>query len=222
MRKPHPTRLTLPLLRAILTALLVLLTLSPAARTDEMGRVLMFVRDGSRDLDLMLREEVGVMRHMLEQAGYQVDVATADGKPLTGTAMTLTPDITLAQVDVSSYAGVILPCMAPPPGASVSVDLLELLTDAINAGIPIAASRGSVGAVALAGGLVGHSYSYAGKVDLEERPEFTGSDYLGTGVTLDGNLATAGICPLAARSLGEPDGTVALTEAFITALAEAG
>ena len=210
--------------RSALYLLLAALTLlaAPTVYADESGRVFMFVRDGSRDLDLMLREEVNVMRQMLESAGYQVDVATTDGKPLTGQTETLTPTVMLTEVDVQQYDGVILPCMAPAPGTPFAAEALALLKQAVAADLPIAASRGSVGAVALVGGLEGHSYSYAGKVDLEERPEFSGASYMGTGFTLDGNLATAGICPLAARSLGEPDGTVDLTRAFIQALDRAG
>ena len=194
----------------------------PTAFADENGRIFMFVRDGSRDLDLMLREEVNVMRQMLEAAGYQVDVATTDGEPMIGQTETLTPTVSLAEVEVSRYDGVILPCMAPAPGTPFAEEALQLLKQAVAADLPIAASRGSVGAVAMAGGLTGHSYSYAGEVDLEKRPEFSGASYTGTGFTLDGNLATAGICPLAARSLGEPDGTVDLTRAFLQALDSAG
>ena len=59
------------------------------AQAGESAKVFMFVRDGSRDLDLMLEKEVGVMRSMLEQAGYTVDVATATGEAMTGETMTL-------------------------------------------------------------------------------------------------------------------------------------
>ncbi len=204
----------------LVTAFTLLCT--STAYADANGRIFMFVRDGSRDLDLMLREEVNVMRQLLESAGYRVDVATADGQPLVGQKETLVPTVALAEVDISRYDGVILPCMAPAPGTPFAAEALALLEQAVAADLPIAASRGSVGAVALAGGLKDHSYSYAGEVDLEQRPEFAGASYMGTGYTLDGNLATAGICPLAARSLGEPDGTVDLTEAFIRALASAG
>jgi putative intracellular protease/amidase len=207
--------------KLLLTATLTFL-LSPPVIADGDGRIFMFVRDGSRDLDLMLREEVNVMRQMLEDAGYQVEVATSDDVPLVGSEMSLTPTVTLAEVNVASYDGIILPCMAPAPGASVSDELLAVLKEAVQAGLPIAASRGSVGAVALAGGLQGRDYSYAGPVNLEKRPEFAGAEYMGTGITLDRGLATAGICPLAARSLGEPDGTAEVTRAFIMALSRAG
>lgn len=213
--------MTKQLLKLALTTLLSL-TLIPIAAADDNGRILMYVRDGSRDLDLMLREEVGVMRHLLEASGYRVDVATAGDATLAGSEHTLQPTVRLADVKMADYAGIILPCMAPVPGTPAAAEALALLDETIAAGLPIAASRGSVGAVALAGGLDGKTYSYAGEVDLAKRPEFAGAEYLGTGVTRDGTLATAGICPLAARSLGEPDGTAALTRAFIASLEAAG
>jgi len=41
---------------------------------------------------------------------------------------------------------------------------------------------------------------------------------MGTGVTQDGNVTTAGICPLASRGLELPDGTEDLTQRFIDSL----
>jgi putative intracellular protease/amidase len=205
-------------------AILLLYTLvaPPQAQGDESGRIFMFVRDGSRDLDLMLRDEVNVMKQMLEDAGYQVDVATTNGQPLVGETLTLTPDVTLDAVDLSAYKGVALPCMAPAADAEVPQAVLNLLSEAVDDNLPIAASRGSVAEVGLAGGLKGRNYAYARSPDPLKRPEFADGNYLGTGVVRDGNLATAGICPLAARSTGQPDGTAALTQAFLHALAEAG
>jgi len=40
----------------------------------------------------------------------------------------------------------------------------------------------------------------------------------GTGITQDGNVTTAGICPLASRGLKLPDGTEDLTRGFIDSL----
>ena len=57
----------------LLTLLLCLL--SPMTQAAE--RVLMIVPDGSRDLELMLEAEVGTMRRMLGEAGYDIDIATA-------------------------------------------------------------------------------------------------------------------------------------------------
>ena len=191
------------------------------AEPQESRKVFMYVTDGARDLDLMLDEEIGVMKEMLERAGFVVDIATSRGQELVGEDATLTPTVSLADVEIGEYAGVILPCMAPAPGtppppASVN----DILERALALDIPIAASRGSVATLARAGGIAGRNYAYASKVDIEERPEFTGGTYLGIGVVRHGNISTAGICPLAARSLNEPDGTVELTRNFIESMGE--
>ena len=73
----------------------------------------------------------------------------------------------------------------------------------------------------MAGGVAERNYAYASPVDTAERPEFTGGSFLGTGVVRDGNVSTAGICPLASRELNMPDGTAELTQSFIDSLAEA-
>ena len=49
-------------------------------------KVLMIPREGySRDLDLMLKMEVGVMISLLKNAGFEVDIATNSGQPILGT-----------------------------------------------------------------------------------------------------------------------------------------
>lgn len=192
------------------------------ANAQEKSAVFMFVRDGSRDLDLMLTREVGVMKNMLEDAGYKVDIATASGEPMVADTMTLTPTVRLDEVDVAAYAGVVLPCMAPAQGFGVPEEVDAIMQQAVKMGLPIAASRGSVETLAHAGGVVGRRYAFASPVDLEKRPEFLGGDFQGIGVVRDGNISTAGICPLAARSLGEPDGTTDLMLEFIESLSERG
>jgi putative intracellular protease/amidase len=207
----------------LLTAIVVS-TLLPAAGAlaDENPRVFMFVTEGSRDPDLMIGEEVGVMRSMLEDAGYTVDIATTGDAPLAGDRLALTPTIALADVDIERYAGVVLPCMAPAPGTTIPAVVEDLVRAALAAGKPVAASRGSVATLARAGGLAGHDFAYASPVDPDKRPEFTGGRYLGTGTVRDGLISTTGICPLAARELDMPDGTAALMESFIATLAGTG
>lgn len=204
----------------IITALL--LGIGPAFGADS-AKVFMYVTEGSRDLELMLTEEVGVMQQMLEAAGYSVDIATRDNQTMTAATTTLTPTINLADVDIDNYAGVILPCMAPaaetePPPQK----LAEILEVAIDQQKPIAASRAAVVPLAQAGGVAGRQYTFASPVDISKRPEFAGGTFRGIGVIRDGNVSTAGICPLSARSLGEEDGTVELTRNFIDSLADSG
>ena len=203
----------------ILCVTATLLIAVPAA-AEPGDRVFMFVRDGSRDLDLMLREEVGVMRSMLTEAGYVVDIATSSGEPMSAEGTTLEPTVSLNEVDMENYAGMILPCMAPASGHAMPAAVESLAAQAAELGLPIAASRGSVTTLANVGALRGHRYAaFAGAADREE---FANGEFMGTGVVRDRTISTAGICPLASRSLGEPDGTVELTTSFIAALEDRG
>ena len=66
------------LLATLSMAVIALPVALPATvHAQEESTVFMFIRDGSRDLDLMLNREVAVMKNMLEDAGYRVDIATA-------------------------------------------------------------------------------------------------------------------------------------------------
>ena len=209
-------------MRLAVTVLVLALAAAPTLHAQETETVFVFVRDGSRDLDLMLTQEVGVMTTMLKDAGYAVDIATASGETMEGDMYSLTPTIALDEVRLGDYVGVVLPCMAPARGFGVPQRVTELTQQALALDIPIAASRGSVATLAAAGGLVEKRYAYASAVDTDERPEFAMGLYQGTGVVRDGAISTAGICPLAARSLGEPDGTVELMNQFIASLRERG
>jgi putative intracellular protease/amidase len=184
----------------------------------ESGKVLMFVRDGARDLELMLDKETGVMKQMLEDAGYEVVVATTSGEPMKAGDFVLEADLKIADAKASDYDGFILPCMAPAPGSPVPDAVITLMEEAYKSGKPVAASRGSVAILGQAGALEGKKYSYAQEVDASERPEFAGGTYEGTGYSQDGNVTTVGICPLASRSLKLPDGTEDLTKGFIASL----
>jgi len=211
--------------RHLYRALIAVSTLAMAAgptTATAAEKIFLFVRDGSRDLDRMLTREVGVMRSMLEAAGFEVDVANSSGEPMVAASVTLTPDVRLEDVDLADYAGVVLPCMAPAPGHPLPARVDELVTEAVAAGKPVAASRGSVVTLAKAGGVSARHYAFAGPVDVRERPEFTGGTFMGTGVVRDDHVSTAGICPLAAHELGEPDGTAELMRSFIASLTNSG
>ena len=206
--------------RLIVLTVIVVFGFSTANAEVE-SKVLMYVAEGSEDLDLMLTKEVYVMRQMLEDAGYSVDIATSHDQAMTSKTATLVPTVKLAAVDMGNYAGVILPCMAPAPGAAPApAKVEEILEAAIAMDKPIAASRAAVVRLAKAGGVTGREYAFASPVDTQKRPEFAGGTFLGTGVVRDGNISTAGVCPLSARMTGEEDGTVELTRKFIESLAE--
>ena len=105
--------------------------------------------------------------------------------------------------------------MAPAPGSPLPSGVLTFIEEAYVSGKPIAASRGSVAILDEAGVLEGKAYSYASEVDVNERPEFKGGTFIGTGITQDGNVTTGGICPLASKGLKLPEGNEELTKKFI-------
>lgn len=182
-----------------------------SASTD---RILMVVRDDSRDQDLMLEQEVFVMQDLIRNVGYDIDVATVTDEPLTG-KVSLEPDLALNEINLSDYDGLILPCMAAEPQKAMPEKIVHFIRRAEEAGLPVGAMRGSVRELARAGALDGHRYSYATQVDLDSNPEFRNATFEGTGVSKDRKITTAGICPLAAKVLGGTDGTTALTQAFL-------
>lgn len=202
----------------LLVSLMVMVAMAVPVLAADSPKVLMFVRDGARDLELMLDKETGVMKQMLEDAGIQVVVATASGQPMKAGNFVLEADLKIADAKAADYDGFILPCMAPAPGSPLPDEVVTLIEEAYKSGKPIAASRGSVAILGEAGVLEGREYSYAQEVDVNERPEFKGGTYTGTGYTQDGNVTTVGICPLASKSLKLPDGTEDLTKGFIHSL----
>ena len=192
-------------------------TLDASAKPNE--RILMVVRDDSRDQDLMLQQEAFVMRDLIEAAGYDVDVVTVNDEPLLG-EVSLHPDLTLAEVKLTNYVGLILPCMAAEPQKAMPEKIVRLVERAQARALPMGAMRGSVRELARAGVLAGRRYAYATQVDLDANPEFRGATYTGTGVTTDNGVSTAGICPLAAKVLDQPDATTELTQAFLTSVSD--
>ncbi|GMR23284.1 MAG: hypothetical protein BMS9Abin37_1701 [Acidobacteriota bacterium] len=202
----------------LLTLVVLIAAMAAPAMGADSPKVLMFVRDGARDLELMLDEETGVMKEMLENAGIEVVVATTSGEPMKAGSLVLEADLKIADAKASDYDGFILPCMAPASGSPLPSEVITLIEEAYVSGKPIAASRASVAVLGKAGVLEGNLYSYASEVDVNERPEFKGGTFKGTGVTRDGNVITAGICPLASKGLKLPDGTEDLTRGLIDSL----
>jgi putative intracellular protease/amidase len=180
--------------------------------------VLMFVRDGSPDLEFMLKKEVSVIKDTLERSGIRVVVATSDGSSFSAGSVKIKADMKLADVKVADYSGFILPCMAAGSfyvSSNVSSEPVALVKSAISAGKPVAAQTGSVSVLAEAGVLKGKKYAEPLEVKM---PSFAGAVYAGTGVVRDGLVLTSGICPYMARQLKTSDGTEQLTLALIDAI----
>lgn len=183
------------------------------AMVQQKGKILMIVNEGkSEDLGLMLTKEVGVMKGLLQKAGFEVVIATASNQPLAAGSAKVTPDLKFSDVKVADYKGFIMPCMAtsaaplPPEGYAI-------IKEAVAKGKPIAAQTGSVILLSQAGVLTGKKYALA-----KDFPPLTGAVYSGDGVVQDGKIITSGICPKMAKETGRPDGTTKLTEALVAEL----
>jgi putative intracellular protease/amidase len=171
------------------------------------------MRDGSPDLEFMLKNEVTVMKDTLERSGIRVVVATLDGSTFSAGSARVKTDMKLADVKVGDYAGFILPCMAA--GGLISAESVALVKKAISTGKPVAAQRGSVLALAKAGALNGKRFAEATE---PKNPYFEGAIYSGTGVVRDGLVVTSGICPYVSRQLKTSDETEQLTLTLVQAI----
>jgi len=175
-------------------------------------RVLVIPREGSRVTEVNLTNELGVMISMLEQAGFQVVVASASGQPFVGRTTTVETDLELADVKVADYIGFILPCMAQGIPGPVPPEAVEIVREAVAEGKPVAAQQGSVLILHEAGVLEGKKYAF-------EYHKFSEGIYSGTGVVQDGNIITSATCSYRAKVTGRRDGTPELTQKLIDLLA---
>jgi putative intracellular protease/amidase len=200
--------------RFLIAMMLTILVVSCAKSTP---RVLLFIRNGSPDLEFMLRREVGVMKEVLERSGFKVTVATLDGAPLSAGAIRMQPDIRLSDVNVADYEGFIMPCMAAGTVGTENIhpESVALVKKAISAGKPVAAQLGAVNALAQSGLLKGKRYAYAQE---SQDPCFKGAIYGGPGVVRDGLFLTSGLCPYMARTRNMNDGTEQLAIALVEAI----
>ena len=184
-------------------------------------KVLLVTKGGtSADLEYVLTQEVGVMKTMLQDAGFQVVIASPSVEPLVGGTTTVTPDVELAEVKMADFAGIIMPCTALEAEPELP-ELEALIQEAVASGKPVAAQLGSVVHLARAGVMDGKRFAYVEEF-LSEAPGLEGSVYGGQGVVEEGNILTGGVCPYAARMLEIEDTTPALTQAFISKIKEEG
>jgi putative intracellular protease/amidase len=203
------------LLTLSLLTLFMTFTSISKLHSQESSKVLLIIRDGSVELEFMLKEEVGVMKETLEAAGFKVDIATLTGEPISAGSVKLKPDLKLTDVSVMDYDGFILPCMATA-GDDVSPipdEVIMLVKGVTNK--PIAAQLGSIQILAKAGLL--KDKKYASAIEFDD-PYFEGSVLTGTGVVKDGNIITSGVCPYMARQKEMKDGTQELANALVKAI----
>ena len=173
-------------------------------------KVLLFIKDGSPQLEFMLTNEVGKMIEIIKQSGFEVVVATISGEELKAGSITIKPDLRLGEVNIDEYAGFILPCMVVD---LTSPEMITFVKAIVDKGKPIAAQVGSVFILAKAGILNGKKYAFVN--DQGMAPDFKGAVYSGYGVVQDGLIITSGTCPWMAKTTGHTDCTAALSIALI-------
>ena len=202
-----------------LILLLLSIILFASCDTDN-PKILLFITDDSRDLELMLTKEVIVMKEKLEQSGFKVAIASLSGEPFSVDSIVVKPHLKLRDVIISDYYGYIFPCMAPPWEKiyDSNSEVVAFIKKASMEGKPMASQTLSVADFAKAGVLVDRKYAFTLEPDVKEYPEFQGSIYSGEGVIKDGNIITSGTCPWKSREYGLEDGTRELTQLFIDAL----
>jgi putative intracellular protease/amidase len=190
-----------------------------ASCAEDTSKVLLFIPDGSVDLEFALTKEAGVMKDILEQSGFEVAVATVSGEPIVAGSTNLEPNLKLDDVRVTDYVGFILPCMAVKDTLGTPIEVVAMVKKAAAEDKPVAAQLGSVETLAKAGVLMGKKYAFAELEDFDANmfPEIRdcGGIYNGIGVIQDGNIITSGICPYWARKKELPDGTQELTRTLI-------
>ena len=192
-------------------ALVCASTASVAGPPAGSRKVLLVVREGSNNIDLMLPKELVVMIDTLKTAGLEPVVASLSGGDFVSRTATVKSDLKLADVRVSDYAAVVLPCMAAGEPGVIPDLAVRIVTDAAAAGKPIAAQRAGLHILSRAGLLKGKTYAYLSN----DFPEGTrGHDP----VVRDGNIITAAVCPNAVQSTGLPDTTVPLINKLVETL----
>ena len=183
-------------------------------------KVLLFITDGSRDLELMLTKEVVVMKEILEQSSFEVEIATLSGETISVDSVVIEPDLILSDISIADYSGFIFPCMAPPWEKINNLDpeVVTFIKKISTKGKPMAAQTLSVADFAKAGVLVGKKYAFTIDPDVNNYPDFKGGIYSGEGVVQDGNIITSGTCPWKTREYEKPDGTRELTQLLVKAI----
>jgi putative intracellular protease/amidase len=196
----------------------IVLSCSILITSAKTHKVLLFVRDGSPQLEFMLINEVDPMKELLEKSGYKVTIATISGETITAGSAKIKPDTKLSLVNINDYAGFIFPCMAT--GDSINPQAVEFVKTVIEKGKPMAGQLGSVLILAKAGALKGKKFAFTDGKNWNSKmyPEFEDGIFSGTGVVKDENVITSGTCPWMAKMSGKKDCTNELTQGFIAML----
>lgn len=195
---------------SLISALVVVLVLigcasQQAASKKDSKRVLLILREytGSSDTQYMGTNEAIIMKSMLEEAGFEVVIASASVPVFLRGDITLDSELRLGEVKIADYVGFIIPCMSLG-NSIVKPEEVGIAKRAVLSGKPVAAQRKGVLILSNAGALGGRRHAY-----------FTDQGiYVEKGVVQDGNIITSAFCPYH----GSKDQTAELTQLFIAEL----
>jgi len=185
------------------------------AKAESGQKVLLILRErvgSSGGEGILTTNEAIVMKHMLEEAGFMVVIATASGTTYVNGDIKFESDLKLAEVKVTDYVGFIMPCLALGT-SNVKPEEVTIAKKIVAEGKPVAAQRKGVLILAQAGVLAGKRYSYFSEPASYDK-QFDKAIYSGKGVVQDGNIITSSYCPYH----GSLDQTAELTQTFIDEL----
>jgi putative intracellular protease/amidase len=198
---------------------LLISTLFISCETDK-PKVLLFITDGSRDLELMLTKEVLLMKEIVEQSHFEIVISSLSGETISTDSVSIKPNLKLSDVVIADYSGFIFPCMAPPWEKihNLEPEVVAFVKKISIEDKPMAAQTLAVADFARAGVLVDKKYAFTIDPDVNKYPDFEGGIYSGEGVVQDGKIITSGTCPWKTREYGKPDGTRELTQLIVNAI----
>jgi len=164
-------------------------------------RVLIVIRSYiSTDMPNMTDNELGVMIDMLEDAGFELWIASHSYDPYKSETNTITPDLIIGSVNVADFDAVLIPCLATGL-TSLSQEITELVKEFYNQEKVIAAQHGA-------------------RLSLFRDKLITSDQMNSSGVLQNGKVITSGCCSEAAEYSGCEDGTRELIEKLIATLNE--
>ena len=205
-------------------SLMLSICLSPkSASAETVDKVLIIIKEihGSAELQFLENNEVFLMKHSLEEAGFLVEIASASGRTFLKGNLTLESDFKLSEVVIGDYNGFMITCSAL--GVNTSLDRKQvpafgeayskpeevaIAKQIVDSGKPVAAQDRAVIILAEAEVLEGKKYSYKHELQIGN------AIYGGQGIVRDGNIITYAYCPY----WGSLDQTVELTKTLIDLL----
>ena len=199
---------------SLILALIAIFVLLAQSVPKENGKVLIILREGRVSIPTgtipLSTNEAATMKNMLEEAGFEVVMASVSGQNYRYKDITFKSILKLSDVKINDYVGFVFPCMELSNAIALPEEL-ALAKQVAAEGKTIAAQHKGVQILAEAGVLAGRRYTYTSERSWDER--FAGAVYDGNGIVQDGNIITSGRCPSY-----NPKQTAELIQAFVAVL----